>query len=70
MKSIKIHPLIELKIPQVPNYIMHFGKGETKYSIADLTDDELDSVAEEWKLNLKNRAHEIREGRDNSHTET
>jgi len=50
----------KFKNPRVPNYILRDGAGP-KISIADLTDEQLISIADQWKDDLLARAKAIRQ---------
>ena len=53
----------EIQIPRVPNFIMLSGDTpkDKKVSIADLSESDLDKIAEMWRTNLHKRAQEIRD---------
>ena len=46
-------------VPRVPNFILTPGSSE-KVSIGDLSDEQLDAIADAWRDRLRERAHEIR----------
>ncbi len=59
-RPIEFKKTIRIKVPGVPNFIMAEGDVE-KLSIADFTEDELQSIGDAWTQKLIERAKEIRE---------
>lgn len=57
--SVKLHVTAEIIVPRVPNFLL-FADGLGKISIADVTDDSLRGLAEEWTTALLARAAELR----------
>lgn len=51
-------PKIALKTPTVPNYILE-EDGDRKFSLSELTDEELNDLVELWKQALFNRKKEL-----------
>lgn len=50
----------DLEVPRVPNYILvQDGLGE-KLRLADLSSEQLDELADEWRKHLHNRAAQQR----------
>lgn len=58
----KINVEREIKVPDVPNFII-FSNDVDKISIADLSQKELLEIGECWKNALIDRAHQIRKER-------
>lgn len=68
-----------LDVPSVPNFVFFLYDGPPRkrqdgfkeregVDIADLTDETLNSLAEEWRLKLLNHAAARRKARDNEQT--
>lgn len=60
----KLNMSLEYKIPTVPNFILPKNGIDTgEISIADLSTDQLDFIADLWKRRLHERAEEIRKNK-------
>lgn len=55
----KIRVTAEIIVPRVPNFLI-FADGQQKISIADVTDDSLRGLADQWTAALLDRAAELR----------
>lgn len=63
---------LKLKTPEVPNFVMvestpgmrqeGFSEG-LKVSIADLSEAQLEKLADDWKISLVNKSKKLREAR-------